>query len=175
MLFSILLTHDQFKLRHCISRSALLCDKVFHRLDTAPSQTIRRYDFHHLVVIPEAEAERRTETVANLDLWSLIEPCSSTICICLPCLGPLFRGGHSPSSLVNSVRAIFSLRSDSSSQDHVNGDQPSNTQDRVKLNTLQAVERLSQDDSQWQDDIHDRKVGQISDLEGRGARVECNG
>jgi hypothetical protein len=54
----------------------------------------------------------------NLDLWSLIEPCSSTICICLPCMGPLFRGGRSPSSLVNSVRSVFSIKSTDSLGKH---------------------------------------------------------
>lgn len=114
--------------------------------------------------------------MASLDLWSLIEPCSSTICICLPCLGPLFRGGHSPPSIVNSVRAIFSLRSDSSSQDQANEAKPShNARNSVKLETLQAVERLKQNDSQWQDDIHHQKVDQISDHEGRGAKGRSNG
>lgn len=111
----------------------------------------------------EVKAERRIDTVTNLDLWSLIEPCSSTICVCLPCLGPLFRGGHGPSSLVNSVRAIFSLRSDASSQCQVNGDQPSNAQDSVKL---QAIEQLGQNAGHWQDDIHHPKADKMSDLEG---------
>jgi hypothetical protein len=112
--------------------------------------------------------------VTNLDLWSLIEPCSSTICVCLPCLGPFFRGGHNPSSLVNSVRAIFSLGSDSSSQYQVNGDRASNAQGSVKLNTLQAAEHLSQHDDHSQDDFQYPEVNQMSDLEGQGTRVVPN-
>ncbi|QKX54095.1 uncharacterized protein TRUGW13939_01178 [Talaromyces rugulosus] len=56
------------------------------------------------------------DAVTNLDLWSLIEPCASTICVCLPCMGPLVRRDFSPSSLLNSVRAIFSIRSNGSSE-----------------------------------------------------------
>ncbi|CRG92119.1 hypothetical protein PISL3812_09174 [Talaromyces islandicus] len=56
------------------------------------------------------------DAVTNLDLWSLIEPCASTICVCLPCMGSLVRGDFSPSSLLDSVRAIFSIRSNDSSE-----------------------------------------------------------
>lgn len=86
-------------------------------------------------------------------------------------MGPLFRGGHSPSSLVNSVRAIFSLRSNSSSQEAGDGDRPPNAQDNIKLNTLKATEQLSQHDAQSQDDIHNHKADKMSDVEGQGARV----
>uniref|UniRef100_A0A093VKE7 Rhodopsin domain-containing protein n=1 Tax=Talaromyces marneffei PM1 TaxID=1077442 RepID=A0A093VKE7_TALMA len=114
------------------------------------------------------------DTVANLDLWSLIEPCSSTICICLPCLGPLFRGGRSPSSLVASIRAIFSLGSESSSQYQVNRDQSSKAEDSFKLDTLQATEQLVQNDGHSQQDTHHPNVNKLSDLEGQGARVFSN-
>lgn len=36
------------------------------------------------------------------------------VAACLPTLGPLVRGGRDPRSLVNSIRSIFSVHSDSS-------------------------------------------------------------
>jgi hypothetical protein len=41
----------------------------------------------------------------------LIEPNCSVIAACLPCYGPLVRGGRSQLSLIHSVRSLFSLRS----------------------------------------------------------------
>lgn len=113
--------------------------------------------------------------MANLDLWSLIEPCSSTICISLPCLGPLFRGGHSPSSLVNSVRAVFTLESDSSSQSHMNRGQPSAKRDSIAMDTLRAAKQLSHNDDHLVDSTDRAKTDEISDLEGSGVRVVSNG
>lgn len=44
-------------------------------------------------------------------IFMLLEPNCSTITACLPCYGPLFRGGRSQVSLVRSVRSLFSLHS----------------------------------------------------------------
>lgn len=51
------------------------------------------------------------DQTADILIWSSIEPCTSIFCACLPTLGPLFRGGRTPESLVNSVRSYFSNRS----------------------------------------------------------------
>jgi hypothetical protein len=44
-------------------------------------------------------------------IFMLIEPNCSVIAACLPCYGPLVRGGRSQLSLIHSVRSLFSLRS----------------------------------------------------------------
>lgn len=50
----------------------------------------------------------------------IVEPNCSIIAACLPCYGPLFRGGRIPGSLVRSVRSLFSLRSQSSTSSNNN-------------------------------------------------------
>ncbi|KAF1940881.1 hypothetical protein EJ02DRAFT_405740 [Clathrospora elynae] len=44
-------------------------------------------------------------------VFMILEANCSIIAACLPCYGPLFRGGRSQGSLVASVRSMFSLRS----------------------------------------------------------------
>lgn len=49
-------------------------------------------------------------------VFLIIEPNCSIIAACLPTYGPLFAGGRGLSSIVNSVRSVFSLRSTTSSR-----------------------------------------------------------
>lgn len=79
-------------------------------------------------------------------------------------MGPLFRGGHSPSSIVNNFRAVFSLRSDSISKDRGDGNPPPNVQHSVK--SLQAAEQLGRNDSHSQDGVFHPKADQMLSLEG---------
>lgn len=46
----------------------------------------------------------------------ILELNCSIIAACLPCYGPLFKGGRKPESLIRSVRSVFSLRSRNSSK-----------------------------------------------------------
>lgn len=50
----------------------------------------------------------------------IVEPNCSIIAACLPCYGPLFRGGRKPESLVRSIRSLLSLRSQSSTSSNSN-------------------------------------------------------
>jgi len=62
--------------------------------------------------------------IANLTIWSTIEPACSVIAACLPTLGPLGQKGRNPESLVASVRSVLSLRSYNTSirtEKHGNG------------------------------------------------------
>ncbi|KAH6666984.1 hypothetical protein B0J14DRAFT_705032 [Halenospora varia] len=47
-------------------------------------------------------------------IWSQIEACWSVVCACLPTLGPIFHGGRTAESMVNSFRSIFSSQSSES-------------------------------------------------------------
>ncbi|KAL9620551.1 MAG: hypothetical protein Q9160_004912 [Pyrenula sp. 1 TL-2023] len=60
---------------------------------------------------PLADCSAFTAVVANILIWSRIEPCCSVVAACLPTLGPLVRSGRDPGSLVNSIRSIFSVHS----------------------------------------------------------------
>lgn len=53
-------------------------------------------------------------------VFMIVEPNCSIIAACLPCYGPLFRGGRKPESLVRSIRSLFSLRSQSSTSSNSN-------------------------------------------------------
>ncbi|CAG8952290.1 hypothetical protein HYFRA_00001033 [Hymenoscyphus fraxineus] len=53
--------------------------------------------------------------IANITIWSTIEPACSVIAACLPTFGPLSQKGRSPESLVASIRSALSLRSSSNS------------------------------------------------------------
>ena len=46
----------------------------------------------------------------NIFIWTAIQPCVGTICACLPTLGPIFQGGHSPESLVGNSKTHMQLR-----------------------------------------------------------------
>ena len=50
-------------------------------------------------------------------IWSVIQPCTSTIAACLPTYGPAFRDGRSLKSLLASVRSMLSLSSRSRDSD----------------------------------------------------------
>jgi len=52
--------------------------------------------------------------LARYMIWSEVEACWSIVCACLPTLGPLFRNGRAPESIINSVRCAFSKRSSES-------------------------------------------------------------
>ncbi|MCJ1246110.1 hypothetical protein MMC30_003315 [Trapelia coarctata] len=95
------------------------------------SSAIRLY---YLTVISNpAEATDLTYQTADILIWSAIEPCTSIICACLPTLGPLFKGGRTPESLVNSLRSYFSNRSRSSvggSKDRKNSDDTNSASDK---------------------------------------------
>ena len=60
-------------------------------------------------------AENAAAVVVNIFIWSRIEPCCSVVAACLPTLGPFFQNGHSPASLVENIRSIFSSRGSTSS------------------------------------------------------------
>lgn len=49
------------------------------------------------------------------ELWAHIEVCASIFTACLPTLGPLFKGGYSLRTILNSLRSTFSLRSGAAS------------------------------------------------------------
>ena len=52
----------------------------------------------------------------NIFIWTVIEPCMGIICACLPILGPVFQGGHSPESLIGSIRSYISVRTQKSNR-----------------------------------------------------------
>lgn len=63
---------------------------------------------------PAAQAsEDFTYDLANIIIWSAIEPCFGIICACLPTLGPIFRG-RSPESLIGRLSGLFNGGSSSS-------------------------------------------------------------
>ena len=52
-----------------------------------------------------------TDSLANIIIWSTIEPCADIICVCLPTLGPIFQGGSSPESFLGRIKTILTIRS----------------------------------------------------------------
>ena len=63
-----------------------------------------------------ASANISQDSLLQLTIWSDIEPCCSIIAACLPTLGPLFREGRSPESLVSSILSKISSRNVSKSR-----------------------------------------------------------
>ncbi|MCJ1352868.1 MAG: hypothetical protein MMC33_002852 [Icmadophila ericetorum] len=66
---------------------------------------------HYLIAYlsPAAQAsEDFTYDLANIIIWSAIEPCFGIVCACLPTLGPVFRG-RSTESLVGSLRRVTGM------------------------------------------------------------------
>jgi len=64
------------------------------------ASAVRIYYLHQ---ISSGIASTFSWSVVQYVIWSQIEACWSIVCACLPTLGPLFRGGRSPESIVNSV------------------------------------------------------------------------
>ncbi|CAI6331426.1 unnamed protein product [Periconia digitata] len=63
----------------------------------------------HLVL--ESSGNSAVHLQSQNFILMIIEPNISVVAACLPCYGPLVKGGRSQMSLINSVRSMFSLRS----------------------------------------------------------------
>ncbi|CAG8981723.1 hypothetical protein HYALB_00013339 [Hymenoscyphus albidus] len=66
-------------------------------------------------ILPLPRSYPSYSVIANITIWSTIEPACSVIAACLPTFGPLSQKGRSPESLVASIGSVLSLRSFSSS------------------------------------------------------------
>lgn len=61
------------------------------------------------------QSDRKFATASfNTAIWSIIEPCTSSIAACLPTYGPLFKDGRGLSTLLRSVASKLSITSSSS-------------------------------------------------------------
>ena len=59
-------------------------------------------------------ADQLQDDTYNIFIWTAIEPCVGIVCACLPALGPIFQGAHSPGSLIGSIRNYVNLRTQGS-------------------------------------------------------------
>ena len=78
------------------------------------------------------------DSIANIILWSAIEPCVGIICACLPTLGPIFQR-RTLRAIVKSVVSFFAIHSKGSSdsqfslptvKEHVSRKSPSDSKAR---------------------------------------------
>ncbi|KAJ4288912.1 hypothetical protein N0V90_011253 [Kalmusia sp. IMI 367209] len=75
------------------------------------AEAVRIYYFHKFLYEDlQSHADAFGPVVANVFIWSRIEPCCSVIAACLPCLGPLVNA-RGPASIVASIRSAISLGS----------------------------------------------------------------
>ncbi|MCJ1285829.1 hypothetical protein MMC26_005170 [Xylographa opegraphella] len=68
------------------------------------------------LVQAQAQGTELIALLLSIDLWAVIEPCSSIVAACLPTLAPFVRGRRDLASIIRSVRSILSLNSRHSSR-----------------------------------------------------------
>ncbi|KAH8602298.1 hypothetical protein B0O99DRAFT_735736 [Bisporella sp. PMI_857] len=80
------------------------------------AEAVRIYYFHQFLYEDLAHhADAFGPVVANIFIWSRIEPCCSVVAACLPTFGPLLKDGRTPESVIASIRSVLSIRSSSNS------------------------------------------------------------